>query len=68
MLGENRKWSDISDFHLVLSINTLDKVMRPWENVLVFVLTWDPGEKDSWLGDFFSNLEKTFVPGAFSPS
>ena len=26
MLGENRKWSDISDFDLVLSIETLDKV------------------------------------------
>ena len=33
VLGENRKWSDISDFDLVLSIETLDKVSGTWENV-----------------------------------
>ena len=60
MLGENRKWAYFSDFHLVLSINTLDKVMRPWVNVLVFVLTWDTGEKYSWLGDFFFQFGENF--------
>ena len=32
-LGENRKWSDLSDLDLVLSIETLDKVSGTWKNV-----------------------------------
>ena len=42
MLGENRKWSDISDFDLVLNIETLDKVPWTWENVFSFL---ELGEK-----------------------
>ena len=32
MLGENRKWAYISDFDLVLRMETLDKVSETWKN------------------------------------